>query len=170
MSFGLSCKVCSYIPFVVPNCSVVKGCRSPGIVASTRLFPECCALSGTGRRDLGLLCSGRGRGLHSPRWPAESDKPPLFPGRTRVFRPQAWPRAQLTGSRSPQDRPVLWLRENAGLCPCRGWLGFLGTFWEEPLGEKGEERWGDAASGGRGRHPQMATCLQTVLRTPLNSC
>ena len=24
VSFGLSCKVCSYISFVVPNCSVVR--------------------------------------------------------------------------------------------------------------------------------------------------
>ena len=32
-------------------------------------------------RHLGLLCSGSGCGLHSPRWPAEGDKPPLFSGR-----------------------------------------------------------------------------------------
>ena len=49
-------------------------------MASTLEFPE-CALSRTGQRHFGLLCSGSGCGLHSPRWPAEGDKPPLFPGR-----------------------------------------------------------------------------------------
>ena len=31
-------------------------------------------------RDRGPHCGGSG--LHSPSWPAEGDKPPLFPGQT----------------------------------------------------------------------------------------
>ena len=52
------------------------------------------------------------------------------------FWPQPLPGAQLSDISSPQDRPVLWLRENAGLCPLAGWLGFLRSCWEGPPGRK----------------------------------
>lgn len=78
-------------------------------------------------------------------------------GGSRVFRPQAWSRAQPTGVRSPQGRPALWLRENAGFCPLGRPLSFLRTCWEvEETGEMllagelpaGEER--------RSKRPQPA--------------
>ena len=131
-------------------------------MASTLEFPE-CVLSRTGQTPRPALqwkrvrpafsqVAGRGRQAASLLRAGPEKKPG----------PQAWSRAQLTVIRSPQGRPVLWLRENAGFCPLGRQLSFLRTCWEAPPWEENLRKLGGGGCcwlgpAGRREEVQMPT-------------